>query len=168
MNPRPNVSQLVTAAALLSCAIFVIGCNKDDGHDGVVNADNEVQVDLTDGLAQWEAADLVDYSFEFQWSCFCVPKFTESVWIVVEDLILVSATYILSGEAVDASDLVHYLSIDELFQFLQDEVDNVPASIAVDFHPEWGYPEFATIDRSADIADDEIAFTVSNLEETMP
>ena len=122
------------------------------------------QVVLDQALALWAANSTSDYTFEFNWVCFCIREWVSPVTLSVSGGEVVSAVFVESGEPVtDVNQLASYETIDGLFQLLQDAIDQSAESIQVEFDPIDGYPVSAFIDYDARMADEERGFSASNL-----
>lgn len=122
----------------------------------------EVQRELVEQKARWEAAAPAHYQYTFQWICYCPPEYTAPVQIAVKDGTVASVTVIETGERLSTEHLADYHSVEGLFTYLQRAVDRGPAAISVTYDTS-GYPERADIDYRANVSDDEISFTASTL-----
>ena len=114
-------------------------------------------------MVRWKAFASNDYTFEFKWVCFCVRSWTSTVLLTVSDGAILSAAYVENGDPVpEGGQFSAYETVDALFDRVQDAIDRKTLSIAVEYHPEHGYPVSGYIDY--DIRDDEErGFEVSNL-----
>lgn len=112
--------------------------------------------------ARWQAQALDSYGFDYQQSCFCA--FTRPVRITVEAGV-VTAVEPLDGGPDDLP-VSAFPTIDDLFDRLAAAEANDPVVFEVEFHPVLGFPTFANIDISRQIADEEFSFEVGNVEES--
>ncbi len=76
--------------------------------------------------ALWEAAGSGDYTFEYTPICFCPRELVQPVTIFVRDGAVESITYVASGEAPADDGFPRYLSIDGLFDLIQEAIDRAP------------------------------------------
>jgi hypothetical protein len=58
------------------------------------------------------------------------------------------------------------LSIDQLFNEIKLAIDNKAAAVDIKYDPAWGYPRSIAIDLDKRMADEELAFTLSNFKPT--
>ena len=117
-------------------------------------------------LAKWQDSGISHYTFDLMIGCFCVFRDEMPLTIEVKDGEVVSITK-ANGSVVDASDPNYeffqtYVTIDNLFAALEAEVSGGAAQVTVTYEPLYGYPTEAYIDRSQEIADDELSLQVSN------
>lgn len=115
---------------------------------------------IEDPRARWEAYELADYTIEQVLGCFCAGprKFVA----VVRDNDVV-ALQKASPALEDESWLDGYHTVDELFDLIEDARERDPAVLEVSYHPRYGYPTRIYVDYSAQTADEELGFTLSNL-----
>lgn len=133
----------------------------------------QVKQRYTANLKKWQAKRLQNYSFTLQRSCFCTPEYTTPMLVTVQDgKVLSAVTESLAvalkpdgSEAaptmVDVTDRA--MSVDQLFNEIKQAIDNGAATIDVKYDPTWGYPRSISIDLDKRMADEELAFTSTNL-----
>ena len=108
---------------------------------------------------RWTEADLGAYSMTLQRICFCpTPDYTGPFEVAVRDGAI--ETVMLEGASVDVE---RGETVEALFDLIAEAYERGAESIAVDYDPEWGYPTSVGIDYSAQMADEEIAYRVSDL-----
>ena len=121
----------------------------------------ELQEELNQNRESWEAQGITDYQMEFRWQCFCSPDFVAPVIIsVTRGDTLDSVVFAENGLPADRTFSPNYLSIDGLFDLIQDAIDRSAFHISVKYHSELGYPLSAAIDYDQRIADEERGFQV--------
>lgn len=114
---------------------------------------------LDEARALWAAADLDTYSMTLTRTCFCPEDYRGPFQVTVE-----------AGEVAEVRfqnrDLPteRAVSVDDLFDLLQTAYDEGAARVNATYHPTLGYPTSLYIDRSEQIADEEVGYTVENLE----
>ena len=128
-----------------------------------LNIHTAVQEELDAATAKWNDIGLIDYTFEFNWSCFCMDEFTARVLVSVTNGKVSSVTRLEDGEPVGAAIKDLFVPVSGLFARLQRAIDPGAASIQVDFDPVTGIPVSAFIDDSTMIADEEIGWSASDL-----
>ena len=108
---------------------------------------------------RWTEADLGAYTMTLQRICFCpTPDYTGPFEVAVRGGAIETVT--LDGASVDVE---RGETIEALFDLIAEAYERGAESIAVDYDPEWGYPTSVGIDYSAQMADEEIAYRVSDL-----
>ena len=121
----------------------------------------EVREELNQNRELWEAQGITGYQMEFRWQCFCSPEFVAPVIIsVTGGDTLDSVVFAESGLRADRTFYPDYLSIDGLFDLIQDAIDRSAFRISVKYHEELGYPLSAAIDYDEKIMDEERGFQV--------
>ncbi len=131
--------------------------------DGAGDADalREAQAELDKHRALWEANRSNDYSFELTPICFCPQDLLDPVTISVVNGVVVSVTYVESGKAPEHDGFGRYVTIDDLFDTIQEAIDRKASRITVSYDPAIGYPTDARLDYDARMADEEYMFTAS-------
>lgn len=128
-----------------------------------LNVHTELQEKLNAAKSLWNRAALTDYSFRFNWVCFCVPDFVAPVTVTVSDGEVTSVVRVEDGEPVDEQFRNEFVTVDGLINRIQEAINEGAASIAAEFDPETGLPTSAFIDRSLMIADEEIGWNAGEL-----
>ncbi len=115
--------------------------------------------ELDAAMARWEAAELDGYSMTLRRICFCpTPDYTGPFTVAVRDGEVASVT--LDGTAVPAE---RGMSVEDLFDLLEDAYAREAEVVEVTFDEALGYPTAINIDYSSMMADEEIAYGVSDL-----
>jgi hypothetical protein len=108
---------------------------------------------------RWADAGLDAYAMTLQRICFCPsPDYTGPFEVVVRNGAVETVT--LDGAAVDAE---RGETVAALFDLVAEAYEQGAESIAVEYDAEWGYPTSIGIDYSTQMADEEIAYRVSDL-----
>ena len=145
LSRRPRAASVFTAILLLSS----LACGGSTGPE----------VDrLGEQRALWQALGLNDYTYDVQRICFC--PFREGVRVTVVDGAVAGATDLATGEVLEPNEVQWYLTIDDLFDLVQDAYDENAHEVQVEFDPSRGYPTRIYIDYSEMIADEELGFTL--------
>jgi hypothetical protein len=108
----------------------------------------------------WNEQALSDYSYVFNWSCFCLPEYTAPVNIRVEQGEWTEMSFVLDGKPVIEENWQRYKTIDELFEIIDDAFRQDAKEIHATYDPDLGYPTSVFIDYSELIADEERGFNV--------
>ena len=140
-------------ALAITLGVVVAACSSPFGP-------NEARL-LSAARAQWEQRGFTDYSFEARHGCFCTPEQVGPVRITVRGGVLVSATLIETGEAVDPA---YWFSIEQLF-------DRIPESakyegvedVRVEYDPTLGFPSSVQVQYGEDHLDAGDTYTLTDV-----
>ena len=121
-------------------------------------------IDELKGLELWESLNINDYNMTQTISCFCFPyEFTQPKDIEVENNLIISIDGKNPTETVGYSS---FMTIDELFDFIESKLDEQPEFYEIEYNEEYGYPETLYFDMSKMIADEEIGYNISDFKIT--
>lgn len=125
----------------------------------------ELPTPFVDNLAKWNKScvDRGEITYTTQLSCRCPSEYTRAMNIVERNGRIIDASYADTGESVPVYVRDGLLSIDERFEQLQTAYENGAERIEANYDEELGYPTSVSIDQSAQIADEELNYTISNL-----
>ncbi|HVK05608.1 MAG TPA: DUF6174 domain-containing protein [Armatimonadaceae bacterium] len=145
-----------TAVASVAAALCLSSCGSGSGDAG--NPTFRAYREL------WERTRPTDYRYTFERSAFAPPETLRKVVIVVRGGRTVSVTPFDEGAPIDRSAYTPYDTIEELFDVLEDADRKGAYEILTAFDIEYGYPAQVRIDYKQELADDENAFQVTELE----
>lgn len=117
---------------------------------------------LEDARQLWQAQGWDSYAFTLQRLCFCGGG-TDPAEVVVRNNERVSVTDIATGEPIPSEFTQYYLTVPELFDFIEDAIDREAHEIDVSYEPSVGYPASVRIDYIKNAIDEEMAFEASDL-----
>jgi hypothetical protein len=121
---------------------------------------------LNEARAKWVAAGYEDYTFHFRWECFwCRPEIRKPAKVKVRGGAVASVTDVETGEPRE--EIIGdqgYRTVDELFAWIESELQKMPDFAELEFDPETGFPMRAEFDYTTRYYDDEIAFFATDLE----
>lgn len=117
---------------------------------------------LSDARRLWRAQGWDSYAFRLQRLCFCAGG-TDPAEVTVINGRRVSVTVVQTGEPVPEAWAQYYLTIDELFDFIEDAIDTEAHEITVSYERELGYPVSVRIDYIENAIDEEMAFEAGNV-----
>lgn len=131
-----------------------------------LNGKTNLPQDLVDSRAKWEAATSNGQSASYtaQTSCFCPEDYTRPMNITEQNGKIVDATYADTGEAVPSYIRDGLLSMSERFDQLEDAYLSDAERVDVTYDPQLDYPSSVYIDQSFMMADEEISYTVKDLQ----
>ena len=127
-----------------------------------------LQLELDAARARWENTGLESYGFRFNWQCFCLDEYVAPVTVSVVNGDVQSVIRIEDGEPVAEHLFDGFVTVEALFERLQDAIDGRSASIRVEFDPENGLPTEAFIDIDFRMADEEIGWNASDVQGVSP
>lgn len=106
---------------------------------------------------KWLKSGIINYSFNFNWSCYCPDEYTQNVKIVVRNNLIDEVIPSIEDTDIDEG---QYKTFIELFNSIESKSDAFQISISYD--ERLGYIKSSYVDESQMIADEEIGFNVSN------
>lgn len=114
-------------------------------------------------MDQWETNRPGSYEYTLGFSCGeCPPEWTHSLRIRVAGGGVVSVFDLTAGAPVDPTE--RSLTIDELFEVIQDAVEANVYRLSVKYHPDLGYPISISIDHDSLVVDDEVGYSATGLQ----
>lgn len=144
----------LTAAVLIGGAV---GCSNPLGPE---------QSELDQARERWELVGSQFYGFRFQRGCFCPPEIVRPVRIEVRDGLVISAVDPDTNEPIDPP-LNGFPTIEDLFDEIQDAIDQDAARIDATYDESFGYPVQVFIDWIQNAIDDEMSFQLSEYTEVL-
>jgi Family of unknown function (DUF6174) len=149
----------IGAAALVSAAV---GC-------GIVDSDGgEWQRELDSARTRWKAAQLTDYRYDVRQLCFCGFGGV-LIEVEVRGGEVVGATAVESGEVIDIDQQPWAApSVDDLFDRIQQIIENDPYEFSASYHPTMGYPLSVSADPVENTIDEEWGVEASGVEALPP
>jgi len=154
-----NPTRITTVLAAALAAIALTGAGAAGAGAGALSppapgrpdpqiADGTLQRRLDTAGTRWKAAHLRSYRYEIQVSCFCAPRNAHVVYVVRNGVPRVPA----KGEKSVAT-------VPRLFRTIQAAIDDGVANLDATYGPR-GVPKSIYIDSSAQIADEEVGYTI--------
>lgn len=121
--------------------------------------DPQEQARLDAAKLRWAQAGMSSYTARMEWRCFCPAEFRGPVLLVVEDGVLVSATYAEGSELSGPADVSGFATVDGMFDKLQEALDVPAHEVAALYDLSLGYPKQGFIDELEFAIDEERGFT---------
>lgn len=131
---------------------IILNCTKKTG---VIPED---ELNLQEQEKKWKKQGITDYEFTSQISCFCHSDYTLPKAIVVKNDEIQS----INGVAYANLEYENHMTIDELFDYIEDRQNKNPVIENLEFDSVYGFPSYIYFDISEMIADDEIGYTITN------
>lgn len=126
---------------------------------GIDRYDDELER-LNAARSVWASQGIDSYSIVLRRLCFCGGG-TAPARVIVRNGERISVTVIETGEPIDPEFAQYYLTVKELFDFVEDAIDRKAHRIDVEYDPEIGLPLSISIDYDENAVDEEMAFEVS-------
>lgn len=127
----------------------------------VLDLDSGRQRDrLAEARALWAAQAIYSYDYVLQRSCYCGGG-TEPARVQVRDGVRTAVVFVEDGTPAPAYVEHLYLTVPELFDFVDDAITRGAHSIEVRYHTTLGYPTFVQVDYDENAIDEEMAFSAS-------
>ncbi len=124
----------------------------------------ELQIQLDDARELWGTTAFskgVNHSYTFNWQCFCVQEYVETMRIFVVDGKVDRVIRVESGQPVSEQFRDSFETVEGLFNRLQDAIDRRANSIRAEFDEGTGLPTEVFIDYEAILADEELGWNAS-------
>lgn len=113
--------------------------------------------------SEWNALGRDSYSFVYRRSCYCLMPSSDAVRIVVLEDLVVSVSSTLTGETVEGIEDGYWPTVDELFAFVEQAIEEGADVLSVEYDEEFFFPTLISIDWTIMAIDDEISHTASDL-----
>jgi hypothetical protein len=123
--------------------------------------DSPEQSQLESALATWDVQGPSSYSFTWQQGCECSPEWTRPIRIKVVNDAIVEAAYVDTQLPVSADLRAHLLTIDGVFDTIQDAVANNAFAVNVQYDSNSGAPLSVAVDYEQYTADEELSLQIS-------
>lgn len=147
--------RMITAKnAVCLLVVFFLGCGSEES--------NKPDSELTVAKDRWVASGIEDYRFTLKTICFCPPE--SDIVVIVRAGALDSAFFVDTGAALSEERMRRVLTVDGLFEEIEDAYAKNAALVRVTYNGTYGYPENLFIDYESNLADEEIRYTVTNFQ----
>jgi hypothetical protein len=121
-------------------------------------------VELSVGMARWETVRPAAYELVLERTgCECLPEWLIPVRVTVQGHQVTSVVNEQTGEPV-VTEIYHAMSVDELFDVIEDAIVRDADTLEVTYDRQLGYPTSISIDYDRNVADDELLITAHSLE----
>ena len=148
----PRFVRTLCAAAALALPLAAAACGSPTGEQSNAQA-------LARARARWQTANLHSYSFVLTPVCFCD---TRAIRVVVQNDAVVSRTYVDGGATVAATFFSDIDTVGEMFATIERGIDQHAPTVSA-LYDESGVPIQAFIDWQANVYDEELGWTVTDL-----
>ncbi|MDJ1478911.1 DUF6174 domain-containing protein [Cytophagaceae bacterium YF14B1] len=138
-------------ALFIVSLLLLLACSKDESTSAELKANS----------SRWASKRLVNYTFTQRLNCFCI-RGGEKMTVIVQNNQIVDVKD-STGASLPAELQKNYKTIDELFQLIQTTDPKSVALINVTYDDVLGYPKSIYIDKSEQMADEEIGYDSENV-----
>lgn len=118
------------------------------------------QLELDANRALWDLQGISNYDFLMQTICFCLPEVTRPGVVSVRSGAITS---VIDAETSEERDPGSFLTVDGLFDVLQEALDQEADWILAEFDGASGYPHSIDVDYSLGASDDELSYRARGL-----
>ena len=113
--------------------------------------------------ARWESLDISDYDVTMSLQCFCPFGVSKAANVKVRDGVITKGVRPAGSDVSKDIVLERFRTVEGLFDFVADAIEQEAHSITASYHPEYGYPESVFVDFVSNIADEEHGFTIEKI-----
>jgi hypothetical protein len=167
------VNRLAGNAAALGLVLLVASSCAQADHVGDVAGGGDSPADAArEHRAQWEAAGVSDYTWRIFVGCFC-PVSTSTVQVVAGEPVDLRVDGEPASIKLDQANGFIPLTMEELFDVLDEAYAKHAETVQVTYDPDLGYPTDISIDPNyrcqnpddmCGVSDDEIQYTVKSFD----
>lgn len=130
-----------------------------------VNQVSGPRAELEQARAKWNASGINDYQYTLQRTCFCVQDAVRPVDITVNNGQITNASFADSGEPLPDNLDYNRMSVNDVFQLIDDAIAGGAHSVNVTYDSQTGQPLSVGIDYIEMAVDDEVGFNLSPVQE---
>jgi hypothetical protein len=143
----------------LRALVFVALAGVPAGCTFSLGGSDDREHDLERARVLWRAAGIRDYTYRLRRICFCLPESLGPAWVTVRGSVLVTeVVYVDGGEPMPEQYAEGFLSVEGLFDLIDDALERGAAVVDVTYDPETGVPLDVFIDYEARMADEEMGY----------
>ena len=135
----------------------VLACNNAEPDPMLARA----QVELDKHRTLWEQTRPNTYTYEYNVVCECSDNLGATVKVTITNGDVESAAYADPRATPWLSGVDRYLTIDSLFDVIQDAITGEADQLIVSYNSEFGYPANIAIDNNVTAIDDEYYLTAN-------
>jgi hypothetical protein len=128
----------------------------------IVGDTESVQAKVLKNQGRWERSNISTYTYTTSWHCFCMREYVAQVSVKVVDGEVVEVNFI-DPSLVEVPKPGRFVTIDGLFDHLQNALDQDAFNISATYDDQLGYPVEVFVDYDQGIVDEELGFTVGSL-----
>jgi hypothetical protein len=159
-NPIALSKDAIGAGIGIAIEFHTLTQNEIDQYLQIGGNNVQSRADFDTNQSKWENAQPEKYSFTLQRSGFIAGDARKSVDLIIKGDKVIDARFSDGSKAIVPE--YNQLSINDLFITIGNALDNNAAKVQIKYNAETGIPESIFIDRSEQIADEELFLAISN------
>ena len=148
--------KLIRIVALCIVILSLFACTPS-----VPNPNNPDQADLNKNMALWRHSNISTYEYTYKRNCFCPPE--EAILLTVINGQVTAASYSPSDTPLPSEKLNSLMTIEKLFQVIQEAITQQYDLLEVTYNSTSGYPENISTNPNEQATDLGVSYIVSNL-----
>jgi hypothetical protein len=118
--------------------------------------------ELSEAREQWSRQVPRSYELTWQQACVCEPTWNRPIRISVAAGQITSAIYVDDDEAVAEPVRSHLVTVDGVFDKIEDAIEGDASQVDVEYDATWGYPASVFVDYNRRTADEELMLQLSD------
>lgn len=152
---------LVLAFAALGAAMLSGGAEPETNAEGR-KLDVKELARLRRARAKWRTSGPDSYVVELRRNCFCISEFAGPFLVTVENGVVEDVRFAPGGPpGTPSADIINRIpTVEGLFDIIEDALQSKADSVTATYDQKTGAPLDFFIDRSRQIADEEIGYTI--------
>ena len=127
-------------------------------HIGIDGINHHQLEQWCNALSRWERSNVSHYMYDIRWDRFRISNEYVTIHVTDRKNIYYNNT-IQQHEHQDV-----YGTIEDLFTYIFDSITLEYDSLKITYDAIFGYPQYGTIDKVKDIADEEVSFKIQNFQ----
>ena len=118
--------------------------------------------ELEENRQIWRSQSSENYQYIYQQQCFCTPPSNTPLKVSVKNDKITEVINLTNNQTITA--LIFPKTIEELFNIIEQAIKRDADEILINYDASFGYPTRIAIDYQKVLADDEITYTIENLD----
>lgn len=117
--------------------------------------------ELQENRQLWRSQQIKNYQYIYQQQCFCTPPSNIPLKVSIKNDKITQVVNLNNDQLI--TDLTFPKTINELFHIIKDAIQRNADEILITYDTTLGYPTHVAIDYQKILADEEITYTVKDL-----
>ena len=162
LSDRNYPAELLHFAVGLLIMLYLPGCSLFEDRDSLEESNYQLN------YKKWQHKKVADYTIVINRQCYCPASYFPAKVVVRNDTVSqvfdADTNNPVPEDSLGSVELRYadiYPTIDQLFNLVNEAINREVNRLHVRYNNEYGYPKDVYIDYDANIADEEIGYTVS-------